>query len=134
MDLGLAERLVILSNGGEVVNFFDSFFECLKNTSSQTNDSNLYQPIALLLLDINMPLMNGMDVCKRVKEIYKAHNSSVKKGKHALRPVICYLSQYQRAQMQNFIQPDEQADVYLEKPLPIEEIQALMKLLNIQTS
>ena len=34
MDLGLAERLVILSNGGEVVNFFDSFFECLKSTGS----------------------------------------------------------------------------------------------------
>ena len=103
MDLGLAERLVILSNGGEVVNFFDSFFECLKGTGSQTNSSNLYQPIALLLLDINMPIMTGMEVCKRVKDIYERHNAGVAPGRQVLRPVICYLSQYQRAQMQAFI-------------------------------
>ena len=29
MDLGLADRVVILSNGGEALSFFESFFECL---------------------------------------------------------------------------------------------------------
>ena len=50
-----------------------------------------------------------------------------------IRPVICFLSQYDRKSMINFITPSEKADCYLEKPLPIQELQALMKLLNIGT-
>ena len=32
------------------------------------------QPVALLLLDINMPLLNGMEACKLVKEKYRRLN------------------------------------------------------------
>ena len=34
--------------------------------------------------------------------------------------------------MVSFIEDEEMADCYLEKPLPLSEIKALMKLLNIQ--
>ena len=47
-----------------------------------------------------------------------------------LRPVICYLSQYERQTMMSFLQEDEKAECYLEKPLPVTEMQALAKLLN----
>ena len=100
MDLGLADRVVILSNGGEALSFFESFFECLKNNDSKRNTtSNHYQPISLLMLDINMPIMTGMEVCKAVKQFYSKHNATADVDKKVLRPVICYLSQYNRVEM-----------------------------------
>ena len=46
--------------------------------------------------------------------------------------MICYLSQYHRSTMLSFMEEDEMADCYLEKPLLVTEIRALMKLLLIE--
>ena len=40
MDLGLADRVVILSNGGEALSFFESFFECLSNNNARRNNTS----------------------------------------------------------------------------------------------
>ena len=81
-----------------------------------------------------MPIMSGMEVCKQVKQLYKRHNDrAIAEGKSKqviLRPVICYLSQYHRQTMLMFVEEDEMADCYLEKPLPLVEMRALVKLLN----
>ena len=82
--------------------------------------------MALLLLDINMPIMSELDVCKTVQEIYDRYNNQVSAGDSGsainlsiVRPVICFLSQYDRKTMVSFITPSEKADCYLEKPLPL---------------
>ena len=46
--------------------------------------------------------------------------------------MICYLSQYHRSTMLSFMEEDEMADCYLEKPLPVTEMKALIKLLAIE--
>ena len=51
------------------------------------------------MLDINMPIMTGMEVCKAVKQFYSKHNATADADKKVLRPVICYLSQYNRVEM-----------------------------------
>ena len=80
-----------------------------------------------------------MEALKMVKAKYQRINSALDMGdtgRHdgnplVLRPVICYLSQYNQATMAQFLAEDEHADCYLEKPLPFNELAALLRLLSI---
>ena len=86
-----------------------------------------------------MPLITGMEVFKVIHDLYRRFDGigsqSARRGRvKVIRPVICYLSQYERMNMIQFIQEDEKADCYLEKPLPLPEIKSLMRLLRIQST
>ena len=93
----------------------------------------------LLLLDINMPILGGMEALKIIKSKYQRMNSALDLGDTGrqdgnpllLRPVICYLSQYSQGTMMQFLTEEEHADCYLEKPLPFNELKSLLRLLNI---
>ena len=80
MDIGLENRLEMFSNGIEVLNKFEEMFD--KFTYSGIPNHSLgvrgaFQPVSLLLLDINMPIMSGMQVCKAVRQLYKQYNDKV---------------------------------------------------------
>ena len=61
------------------------------------------QPVRLVLLDINMPVLDGFETLKKVKEIFDAHNARANdiEGDDSfptprpfvLRPFICLFSQ-----------------------------------------
>ena len=38
------------------------------------------QPISLLLLDINMPNINGLEALKMIKQVYKEANEELSQG------------------------------------------------------
>jgi hypothetical protein len=93
-----------------------------------------------------MPIMNGFDVLPLVKAKFDAINmkrniqfneENKTEGKSPddspaiIRPLICYLSQFNAATMKNFLQEDEFAECYLEKPLPPSELRSLLKLLKL---
>ncbi len=46
-------------------------------------------------------------------------------------PFICYYSQYDYGTMKQFITEEEEADFYIEKPMPIKELISLLKLFNL---
>ena len=72
-DIGKADRLVSLSNGAEVVEYFDKIFEDIKSNPNRPNVTSI-QPVALLLLDINMPIMTGIETLTAVKEKFQIFN------------------------------------------------------------
>ena len=90
-----------------------------------------------------MPLLTGMEALKRIKQKYIEINQKIinqatrSDSSHSsqnfvvLKPLICYYSQYDRSVMQNFLTTDEEADCFLEKPLPIKELISLLRLINV---
>ena len=62
----------MFSNGDEVVKY-------VIKTISEIYDGSLpyiRQPISLLLLDINMPILNGLETLVKVKSIFEEYNST----------------------------------------------------------
>ena len=62
---------MLFANGQEVVDYFDSLLEDIKQNDSQVSRMTPQQPVALLLLDINMPIMSGMEALKAIKEKFR---------------------------------------------------------------
>jgi len=70
-DIGVASRLVTFANGQEVVDYFCTLLEDLKKAPEP------HIRISLLLLDINMPILNGFETCRKVKELFRLYNSNL---------------------------------------------------------
>ena len=84
------------------------------------------QPVSLVFMDINMPILNGLETMRTLKKKFAQYDES-----RFIRPVLCYLSQMAQSDMAYFISKEEQADCYLEKPLPYNELFGLLQLLKI---
>ena len=87
-------------------------------------DHQLVQPVSVLLLDINMPVLNGLDTTTLLKQKIAEANEGQslesylrkERGKHTkpfiVRPLICYLTQFD-TNFSQFIKDHEQVEVYL---------------------
>ena len=70
-ELDIKHRLQLCQNGREVISLINEEVEKAKNKIAANEiQQKFVQPISLLLLDINMPIVNGLEVCKKVKTIY----------------------------------------------------------------
>lgn len=88
-----------MNTGKETIDYFEELLKCLTDdTNFDAKSQN--QPIALLLLDINIPIVSGIDVLVRVKDVYKKTNQTIikrlveqdQKEHHIIRPLISYVS------------------------------------------
>ena len=64
-DISLSMNLKIFSNGQEVIENLDSQLQELE--LKENENQKTVQPVSLLLLDINMPILNGLDTVVLVK-------------------------------------------------------------------
>ena len=143
-DLGLLDRFMIFSDGQELVQYFDT----LLGDYEKSNCEPQLQPVSLLLLDINMPILDGIETQKLIMEKFqKLHERSprfeaqeekpintraaVSRNATLLRPFICYVTQYECSTMQQFMQIDERPEAYLEKPAQLKDLTAILRLVNI---
>ena len=68
----------------------------------QSDSQNPIQPISLVLLDVNMPILNGMETLVKLIEMFGDNDAG-----RILRPLICYLSQYDESSMKMFLTKKE---------------------------
>ena len=123
-DIGLIDRFVSLTNGQEVLDYIDKVLEDLTFDTAQPR---VQQPISLILLDINMPILHGLETLPRVMHAFREINNKLP----VLRPLICYLSQYDGT-IKTFIKvEEEEADCFVEKPLSHKELVNLLEILKI---
>ena len=87
------------------------------------------QPITILLLDINMPLVDGFETSVKVKQLFTQHNE--KNKIKLLRPMICFLSQLDPESTTHIITKQEYAEIYFEKPISKKELTSLATLTNL---
>ena len=77
-DNGILDKLDVFSDGSEVVDYITTLLDDL--TVSNHNDRHPpLHPIALLLLDINMPIMHGLVAFQLIVNIFKSTNERLQK-------------------------------------------------------
>ena len=76
-DWGIEDKLTIFADGKAVVSFFEGILKKLEGQQPNEGGEKVIQPISLLLLDINIPIINGIEVCLRVKSMFKEYNESL---------------------------------------------------------
>ena len=74
-DFGIKDQFVMLSNGQEVIDYCEKQFEEI--LYKQDTEETPCQPISVLLLDINMPMLNGIEALILLKEKFKQYNSNL---------------------------------------------------------
>ena len=91
-----------------------------------------------------MPGLTGIEACGLIKEEYRICNErlndrnrdmnqieTMPTRQYVLRPLICYTSQYEYAMFVHFVTEEEKPEIYLDKPVPVREINGLLKLVKV---
>ena len=90
----------------------------------------------MLILDINIPIYSGLNVFVKIKDMFEKSNEARKEklgeSSDILRPFTCYLSQSDYEIMSQFIDEDERTECYLEKPVAVSDIVAILRLLDLK--
>ena len=108
------DKLNVFNDGQEVVDYFAEILTSLISDNSQTH----IQPVSLLILDVNMPILGGFETLKLVKQMFDTHNefnqnsrpsteSVAGQSKHVMRPLMCFFTQLDRNQFVHFFNDDE---------------------------
>lgn len=80
-EMGISEKLIMFSDGQNVAEYFDGILDAI-DIQSPRNGTKPLQPVTLLLLDINMPILNGMEAFDRIKKKYNEINEKARKVEH----------------------------------------------------
>ena len=67
--MGIADKLSKFSNGKEMVDFIETIIDQININRSDVSLPLL--PVSLILLDINMPVMDGIEAYKIIQDKFK---------------------------------------------------------------
>ena len=119
----------------------DSILNHLEQTTyTQESFERPIQPVLLCILDINMPILDGLQAAKQLKERYEDFNKKIVEANNLVipkegsslfvRPMIVHLTQFDDS-FQQLIKEEEKADIYLQKPIAQKELVALLRLIKL---
>ena len=107
-DMDIAYNLIMFQDGLEAVNYFNQLLEDLQTElkfDKNPHKNGVIQPVSLLILDVNMPILNGIQVLMQVKEKFDQLEGKLSDTRKLIsytetklpivkvvRPLIAYLS------------------------------------------
>ena len=71
-EAGVANRLSMFGDGKETIDHFNQLLDNILNDPDKVPE--VIQPVSLLLLDINMPGISGIEATKQVKRLFNDAN------------------------------------------------------------
>ena len=77
-ELEIKDKLLVFSDGQEVFDYIEDVLNYLKQEPVDFSERPI-QPISLLLLDINMPNITGLEALKMIKQKYREVNEELVK-------------------------------------------------------
>ena len=69
LNISNTNRLKMFTNGQEVIDFLQNLLAYVQNDDQEESQAPR-QPVTLVLLDINMPILNGLETMKLIKEMF----------------------------------------------------------------
>ena len=73
-ELNLQERFLTFSDGKQVLDVLEEYLNTLSLIDYDPAIKKPMQPISILILDINMPVMDGMECVEKTKTLFSAFN------------------------------------------------------------
>ena len=74
-EIKKSDNLAVFSDGLETIEYFDKVLSEVVSNGFNTFEESSLQPVSLLLLDINMPKMSGIEALKIIKQKYEQINA-----------------------------------------------------------
>ena len=119
-NLNLEDRLNLFIDGQSTLNYFENLLVEPLTQFRNPFDPSIAQPVALLILDVNLPVITGLEVCSKVKEIYtrkqKELNEKSTDPIQLHRPLIIFYSSLDYNGIEKFCFDHEKADLFVQKP------------------
>ena len=99
--LQLNERFHTYPNGQMVLNAFDRILDIFASFSEadEADQPQIVQPVSILFLDINMPVLDGLETARLIKQRVEDFNAKIHVSNPLLtvvRPLIVHLTQYDK--------------------------------------
>ena len=158
------KRMWLFQDGQMSLSHFQKILDGIYLPEEVENGSDDYkiniQPVSLLILDINMPIVTGLQICARVKALYSEkqteidaslQNSRLEEKKEEendeekqieshtgnkmivqiVRPMIVFVSSHDYNTMKLLCHETEKADCFFRKPFKMVQLRSIMQKLRL---
>ncbi|MFP4111078.1 MAG: ATP-binding protein, partial [Desulfonatronovibrio sp.] len=103
-------KVTVAENGRQAVDLF------------QTRDFDC------ILMDIQMPVMDGIEATREIRRLENKKNSSIPESRHSRITIIALTAHTMNGDRNRFL--DEGMDYYLAKPVTVEDFQQIFKIIK----
>jgi CheY-like chemotaxis protein len=121
----LGHRVEVAENGAVAVKLFQKSLSTSENTTRATSSFDV------ILMDLQMPVMDGLEATRRIRCIEKDSLISVSKNIQSTQPLLVVGISANADEDTKQVASDAGFDLFLSKPFDLEKVQSLLQNCNL---